>query len=137
MTKLKSSEEITIHTSELKNIQSLLLKTNYELSEIWNSFENNEMQVWNNKKLKKVINIKISDDNPIEDNTTKVVNELVDLWLELRAIRNAVEYNDEEYFYKSEEEPTAFGNYQTKLKQVVTSTLAKNIEKFIKLHLRD
>ena len=81
-----------------KNIQSLLLKTNYELSEIWNSFENNEMQVWNNKKLKKVINIKISDDNPIEDNTTKVVNELVDLWLELRAIRNAVEYNDEEYF---------------------------------------
>ena len=45
MTKLKSSEEITIHTSELKNIQSLLLKTNYELREIWNSFENNEMQV--------------------------------------------------------------------------------------------
>ena len=86
LTKLKSSEEITIHTSELKNIQSLLLKTNYELREIWNSFETNEMQVWNNKKLKKVINIKISDDNPIEDNTTKVVNELVDLWLELRAI---------------------------------------------------
>ena len=118
MTKLKSSEEITIHTSELKNIQSLLLKTNYELTEIWDSFENNEMQVWNNKKLKKVINIKISDDNPIEDNTTKVVNELVDLWLELRAIRNAVEYNDEEFFYKSEEEPTAFGNYQTKLKEI-------------------
>ena len=81
MIKLKSSEKITIHNSELKNIQCLLLKTNYELIEIWNSVENKEIQVWNNKKLKKVINITISEDSSIEDNTTKVVNELVDLWL--------------------------------------------------------
>jgi hypothetical protein len=116
--KLKSSEKITIHNSELKNIQCLLLKTNYELIEIWNSVENKEIQVWNNKKFKKVINITISEDSSIEDNTTKVVNELVDLWLELRAIRNAVEYNDEEYFHQVVKEPTAFEKYHSKFEEI-------------------
>ncbi len=118
MIKLKSCEDITIHNSELKNIQSLLLKTDYELCEIWNSVENNEIQVWNNKKLKKNINITIFENNPIEDNTTKVVNELVDLWLELRAIRNALEHNDEEYFHQEVKEPTAFEKYHSKFEEI-------------------
>ena len=118
MNKEKSLEKISIHSSELKNIQSLLLKTNYELNEIWNPIEDNEVQVWCNKKLKKVVNITILEDNPIEDNTTKVVNELVDLWLELRAIRNAVEYNDEEYFHQIVKEPTAFEKYHSKFEEI-------------------
>ena len=96
-----SLEAITVDITEIDNIQSLLLKTNYELNEIWTPDEDNEVQVWSNKKLKKVLNVTITDDNPIEDNTTKVVNELVDLWLELRAIRNAVEYSDEDYSYNT------------------------------------
>ena len=95
-----SLETITVDITEIENIQLLLSKTNYELSEIWTPDEDNEVQVWFNEELKKVINVTITDDNPIEDNTTKVVNELVDLWLELRAIRNAVEHSDDEYEYE-------------------------------------
>ena len=113
-----SLETITVDVTEIENIQSLLLKTNYELNEIWTPDEDNEVQVWSNKKLKKVIKITITDDNPIEDNTTKVVNELVDLWLELRAIRNAVEYSDEDYSYNTIKEPSAFEKYHSKVEEI-------------------
>ena len=113
-----SLEAITVDITEIDNIQSLLLKTNYELNEIWTPDEDNEVQVWSNKKLKKVLNVTITDDNPIEDNTTKVVNELVDLWLELRAIRNAVEYSDDDYSYKNIKEPSAFEKYHSKVEEI-------------------
>ena len=113
-----SLETITVDLTELENIQSLLVKTNYDLFEIWTPDEENEIQVWSNKKLKKVINITITDDNPIEDNTSKVINELVDLWLELRAIRNAVEYTDEDYSYKKIREPSAFEKYNSKVEEL-------------------
>ena len=113
-----SLETITVDITEIENIQSLLIKTNYELNEIWTPDEDNEIQVWFNKKLKKVLNVTITDDNPLEDNTTKVVNELVDLWLELRAIRNAVEYSDEDYSYKPTNEPSAFEKYHSKVEEI-------------------
>ena len=113
-----SLEAITVDITEIDNIQSLLLKTNYELNEIWTPDEDNEVQVWSNKKLKKVLNVTITDDNPIEDNTTKVVNELVDLWLELRAIRNAVEYSDEDYSYNTIKETSAFEKYHSKVEEI-------------------
>ena len=113
-----SLETITVDVTEIENIQSLLIKTNYELNEIWTPDEDNEVQVWSNKKHKKIIKVTITEDNPIEDNTSKVVNELVDLWLELRAIRNAVEYNDDDYSYLSEKEPTAFEKYHSKVEEI-------------------
>jgi hypothetical protein len=113
-----SLEAITVDITEINNIHSLLLKTNYELNEIRTPDEDNEVQVWSNKKLNKVLNITITNDNPIEDNTTKVVNELVDLWLELRAIRNAVEYSDEDYSYKTLKEPSAFEKYHSKIEEI-------------------
>ena len=113
-----SLETITVDVTEIENIQSLLIKTNYELNEIWTPDEDNEVQVWSNKKLKKVINVTITEDNPIEDNTTKVVNELVDLWLELRAIRNAVECNEEEYYFQTSIDPTTFEKYLSKVEEI-------------------
>ena len=72
-----SLEAITVDITEIDNIQSLLLKTNYELNEIWTPDEDNEVQVWSNKKLKKVLNVTITDDNPIEDNTNKKPNKYI------------------------------------------------------------
>ena len=113
-----SIETITVNKTELRNIESLLVKTNFELSEIWTPDEDNEVQIWFNKKLKKNIQVTISENEPIEDNTTKVINELVDLWLELRAIRNAVEYNEEDYAYQTLKEPTAAEKYKSKVKEL-------------------
>ena len=113
-----SLEAITVDVTEIDNIQSLLLKTNYELNEIWSPDDGNEVQVWSNKKLKKTIEVIITEDNPIEDNTSKIVNELIDLWLELRAIRNALEYNEEDYFYKTIKEPSAFEKYHSKVEEI-------------------
>jgi hypothetical protein len=116
---IKNSLEIlTVNKTELKKIESLLLKTNYELYEIWTPDADNEVQVWSNKKLKKNIQVTITEDDPIEDNTTKVINELVDLWLELRAIRNAVEYNEDDYAYKNDIEPTAYEKFKTKFEEM-------------------
>ena len=64
------------------------------------------------------IQVTITEDDPIEDNTTKVINELVDLWLELRAIRNAVEYNDDDYAYQNVKEPSALEKYTSKVKEL-------------------
>ena len=113
-----SLETITVNKTELKNIESLLVKTNFELYEIWTPDKDNEVQVWSNKKLKKKIQVTITEDDPIEDNTTKVINELVDLWLELRAIRNAVEYSEEDYAYKNEIEPTAYEKFKSKFEEM-------------------
>ena len=113
-----SLETITVNKTELKNIESLLVKTNFELYEIWTPDEDNEVQVWSNKKLKKNIQVTITEDDPIEDNTTKVINELVDLWLELRAIRNAVEYNEDDYAYQNHREPSALEKYTSKVKEL-------------------
>ena len=113
-----SLETITVNKTELKNIESLLVKTNFELYEIWTPDKDNEVQVWSNKELKKNIKVTITEDDPIEDNTTKVINELVDLWLELRAIRNAVEYNEDDYAYQIVKEPTALEKYTSKVKEL-------------------
>ena len=113
-----SLETFTVNKAELKNIESLLVKTNFELYEIWTPDNNNEVQVWSNKKLKKKIQVTITEDDPIEDNTTKVINELVDLWLELRAIRNAVEYNDDDFAYKNVIEPTAYEKFKSKFEEM-------------------
>ena len=113
-----SLETFTVNKAELKNIESLLVKTNFELYEIWTPDNENEVQVWSNKKLKKKIQVTITEDDPIEDNTTKVINELVDLWLELRAIRNAVEYSEEDYAYKNEIEPTAYEKFKSKFEEM-------------------
>ena len=113
-----SLETFTVNKAELKNIESLLVKTNFELYEIWTPDNDNEVQVWSNKKLKKKIKVTITEDDPIEDNTTKVINELVDLWLELRAIRNAVEYNDDDFAYKNVIEPTAYEKFKSKFEEM-------------------
>ena len=112
-----SIETITVDITEIEKIQSLLLKSNFELDEIWTPDEDNEVQVWSNRKLKKVINITITEDNPIEDNTTKVVNELIDLWVELRAIRNAVEDYEDDYAYKTVKEISAYEKYNSKVEE--------------------
>ena len=117
MTNKNSLETITVDITEIEKIQSLLLKTNYKLNEIWTPDEGNEVQVWTYKELKKTIHINITDDNPIEDNTTKVVNELIDLWVELRAIRNAVEDYDDDYAYKTVRELSAFEKYNSKVEE--------------------
>jgi len=113
-----SLETFTVNKTELKNIESLLVKTNFELYEIWTPDKDNEVQVWSNKKLKKKIQVIITEDDPIEDNTTKVINELVDLWFELRAIRNAVEYSEEDYSYKNDIEPTAYEKFKSKFEEM-------------------
>ena len=112
-----SIETITVDITEIEKIQSLLLKSNFELDEIWTPDEDNEVQVWSNRKLKKVIHITITEDNPIEDNTTKVVNELIDLWVELRAIRNAVEDYEDDYAFKTVRELSAFEKYNSKVEE--------------------
>jgi len=112
-----SIETITVDITEIEKIQSLLLKSNFELDEIWTPDEDNEVQVWSNRKLKKVIHITITEDNPIEDNTTKVVNELIDLWVELRAIRNAVEDYEDDYAYKTVKELSAYEKYNSKVEE--------------------
>ena len=113
-----SLETFTVNKAELKNIETLLVKTDFELYEIWTPDKDNEVQVWFNKKLKKKIQVTITEDDPIEDNTTKVINELVDLWLELRAIRNAVEYNDDDFAYKNVIEPTAYEKFKSKFEEM-------------------
>ena len=115
-----SLETFTVNKTELKNIESLLVKTNFELYEIWTPDNENEVQVWSNKKLKKKIQVTITEDDPIEDNTTKVINELVDLWFELRAIRNAVEYSNDDYFYNNDKEPTAYEKFKSKFEEMET-----------------
>lgn len=85
---------VKIKSSQLESIQATLMKTGYSLGEIHEYDNGTVYECWSNQDSGTSITLDItSDDTPCID---RVVAEIIDCWLELRAIRNLLTAVDEQ-----------------------------------------
>ena len=85
---------VKIKSSQLESIQATLIKTGYSLGEILEYDNGTVYECWSNQDSGTSITLDItSDDAPCID---RVVAEIIDCWLELRAIRNLLTAADEQ-----------------------------------------
>lgn len=107
----------TITENERDNLHKILTKLKFEIIEIWTPDDNDEIEVWTNTKLKETLNIKIHNVEENE-NVSRIVYEIIDLWHELRAIRDVLEADSIEYnMYEKPVKKTSFEIYNEKLKE--------------------
>ena len=92
----------------LKDNLFKLNKLNFELYEIWTADDNDEIEVWKNINLNETVELKIISHE--DNNTSKIISELIDLWVELRAIREIFEEEDEEMRILREQGDMFFDN---------------------------
>ena len=109
--------QIKVSLSYLNSIQSLLSKSKFELLEIWTPDEGNEKQIWFNKHINIKITLILTETKTGSEND-ELINEVRDLWFELRAIRDVME----EYYLEPELEiknksVSSFSHYQNKVKE--------------------
>lgn len=109
--------QIKVSLSNLNSIQSLLSKSKFELVEIWTPDDGNEKQVWFNKHINIKITLLITDIKTCSDND-ELVNEVRDLWFELRAIRDVMEeYYLEPHVEIKNKSINSFSRYQDQVKE--------------------
>ena len=85
---------VKIKSSQLETIQATLMKAGYSLDEILEYDSSAIYECWSNQDSGKSITLDItSDDTPGMD---RVVTEIIDCWLELRAIRSLLTAEDEQ-----------------------------------------
>ena len=109
--------QIKVSLSNLNSIQSLLSKSKFELVEIWTPDDGNEKQVWFNKQINIKITLLITDIKTCSDND-ELVNEVRDLWFELRAIRDVMEeYYLEPHVEIKNKSINSFSRYQDQVKE--------------------
>ena len=77
-----------------------LNKLNFELYEIWTADDNDEIEVWKNININETVELKIISHEE-DNNTSKIISELIDLWVELRAIREIFEEEDNQIYTKT------------------------------------
>jgi hypothetical protein len=94
----------TVTSSALDNARLALRHANFEILEIWHEGEEHIYEIWQNTVSGTQIRLDIEQDDVVEEEPSEatrqdIVNELVDLWIELRAIRRhfteAPDYFDE------------------------------------------
>ena len=100
MTFTKPFKSLSLTKENRNNIHKLLNKLNFELYEIWTADDNDEIEVWKNINLNETVELKIIS-NEEDNNTSKIVSELIDLWVELRAIREIFEEEDNQIYTKT------------------------------------
>lgn len=115
--KINFKNQIKVSFSNLNSIQSLLSKAKFELLEIWTPDKGYEKQIWLNKHIKIKITLVLTETN-INSENTELVNEVRDLWFELRAIRDVMEqyYLEPELKIKNKSS-SSFLHYQNKVKE--------------------
>ena len=83
---MKNKKILSILLEKLHETQKVLTAANFELDEIWTPDQGDESQIWSNSKNKAVIEIRITEN--IEDATREdIKNEIIDVWYEIRCIR--------------------------------------------------
>ena len=83
--------------AKLSEVQTTLLAFDFELLEIWSPDDGNDKEVWFNKKKNKTIEVSVFEDK--DPSRQDVVNELIDIWIELKDLKDSILY-----FLKDEEE---------------------------------
>ena len=106
---------VKIKSSQLGCIQTTLMKTGYSLDEILEYDSGTIYECWSNQDSGKSITLDItSDDTPGMD---RVVTEIIDCWLELRAIRSLLTAEDEQPALPKINPPSAHQRLMTQVEE--------------------
>ena len=110
------SNIIKVSQSNINSLQSLLLKSKFELLEIWTPDSGEEKQVWFNTQLNTKLTLIVKNEEELLTTNKQIVSEVTDLWFELRAIRDVLE---QEYLLPElnleYENVSSFQKYQIKV----------------------
>ena len=110
------SNIIKVSQSNINSLQSLLLKSKFELIEIWTPDSGEEKQVWFNTQLNTKLTLIVKNEEELLTTNKQIVSEVTDLWFELRAIRDVLE---QEYLLPElnleDENESSFQKYQNKV----------------------
>ncbi len=114
--RMKNKKYLSITSEKLAEIQKVLMTANFELEEMWSPDDKDETQIWSNNEYNSLIQLKIVSD---KENATRkdVVNELIDVWFEIRSLKEIFEnlLNDDEEFSTPPEEDF-LKNFENKVK---------------------
>ena len=112
------SNIIKVSQSNINSLQSLLLKSKFELIEIWTPDSGEEKQVWFNTQLNSKLTLIVKNEEELLSTNKQIVSEVTDLWFELRAIRDVLE---QEYLLPElnlvDENESSFQKYQNKVEE--------------------
>ena len=112
------SNIIKVSQSNINSLQSLLLKSKFELLEIWTPDSGEEKQVWFNTQLNTKLTLIVKNEEELLTTNKQIVSEVTDLWFELRAIRDVLE---QEYLLPElnleDENVSSFQKYQNKVEE--------------------
>ena len=112
------SNIIKVSQSNINSLQSLLLKSKFELIEIWTPDNEAEKQVWFNTQLNTKLTLIVKNEEELLTTNKQIVSEVTDLWFELRAIREVLE---QEYLLPElnleDENESSFQKYQNKVEE--------------------
>ena len=110
------SNIIKVSQSNINSLQSLLLKSKFELLEIWTPDSGEEKQVWFNTQLNTKLTLIVKNEEELLSTNKQIVSEVTDLWFELRAIRDVLE---QEYLLPElnleDDNESSFQKYQNKV----------------------
>ena len=116
--KTKFSNIIKVSQSNINSLQSLLLKSKFELLEIWSPDSGEEKQVWFNTQLNTKLTLIVKNEEELLTTNKQIVSEVTDLWFELRAIRDVLE---QEYLLPElnleDKNESSFQKYQNKVEE--------------------
>ena len=112
------TKEIQTSNALRNNTQKFLLEMGFELLEIWNLDSGVEYEIWENKLTKSRTKVNIVEKENFQDaSRQEVVNEIIDLWYELRAIREM--FDDEQYHFTNSSSETAYDRYKKLVEYLV------------------
>ena len=81
-------QKVSVFKSKLPEAQTILAGLNFELLEIWSPDEGNDTEVWVHAKSKKTIHIIVIENEDASRDV--VVNELMDIWYEIRDLKEGI-----------------------------------------------
>lgn len=96
---------IKVTASDLEKFQSILVKSEYSLDEVLDYDDGRSYQLWSDG-CGTCVTLDVSSAQ--SDNAEHIITEIIDCWLELRAIRNALEEEFKPLVLTLEQKTTAF-----------------------------
>ena len=116
--KIQKEQILNVDTDELEMARKLLSSMDYELLEICHIDEKHTHDIWTCDTQTVKINItgtgdEQSDDEP-DATRNDVIHELIDLWLELRAIKRLLSNSNDQYDLDIEMPETSFQIFSRK-----------------------
>ena len=112
--------ELYVTKNNRNDMQTFLQEMRFELIEMWETDNKEEYEIWLNTITKTKVKVNIVKNLKYNKDASRqeVVNEIIDLWYELRAIRDILSEDEDDYYEKANH-LTPYDRYNNMVKRFV------------------